>query len=58
MIGDRGESVKYALINDPTEQRLAGATLLIFANKQDLSGSLALTEIRDVRWHPQSPSVS
>jgi hypothetical protein len=30
-------------------QRLAGATLLVFANKQDLSGSMSLEEIRDVR---------
>ncbi|KAJ9122465.1 ADP-ribosylation factor-like protein 2 [Naganishia vaughanmartiniae] len=28
-------------------QRLAGATLLVFANKQDLDGSMSLTEIRD-----------
>ena len=30
------------------EDRLAGATLLVFANKQDLSGSMTLAEIRDV----------
>ncbi|KAL7420891.1 ADP-ribosylation factor-like protein 2 [Cryptotrichosporon argae] len=30
-----------------TEERLAGATLLVFANKQDLAGSLSLAEIRD-----------
>ncbi|WVQ77142.1 hypothetical protein IAR50_006825 [Cryptococcus sp. DSM 104548] len=29
------------------EERLAGATLLVFANKQDLDGSLSLEEIRD-----------
>eukprot|EP00416_Gambierdiscus_australes_P036325 CAMPEP_0171096826 /NCGR_PEP_ID=MMETSP0766_2-20121228/46036_1 /TAXON_ID=439317 /ORGANISM="Gambierdiscus australes, Strain CAWD 149" /LENGTH=184 /DNA_ID=CAMNT_0011555897 /DNA_START=232 /DNA_END=786 /DNA_ORIENTATION=+ len=29
------------------EERLAGATLLIFANKQDLPGALSATEIRD-----------
>lgn len=29
------------------EERLAGATLLIFANKQDLPGALCATEIRD-----------
>ncbi|ORX40848.1 putative ADP-ribosylation-like factor [Kockovaella imperatae] len=28
------------------EERLAGATLLVFANKQDLSGSMTLHEIR------------
>lgn len=30
------------------EERLAGATLLVFANKQDLPGSLSAEEIRDV----------
>ena len=30
------------------EERLLGATLLVFANKQDLPGSLAMEEIRDV----------
>ncbi|KAL0242036.1 hypothetical protein I308_106224 [Cryptococcus tetragattii IND107] len=29
------------------EERLAGATLLVFANKQDLAGSMLLEEIRD-----------
>ncbi|WRT70891.1 uncharacterized protein IL334_007890 [Kwoniella shivajii] len=29
------------------EERLAGATLLVFANKQDLQGSMTLEEIRD-----------
>ncbi|OWZ63692.1 hypothetical protein AYX14_06664 [Cryptococcus neoformans] len=29
------------------EERLAGATLLVFANKQDLGGSMTLEEIRD-----------
>merc|ERR1712139_531180 len=29
------------------EERLAGATLLIFANKQDLAGALSAPEIRD-----------
>lgn len=29
------------------EERLAGATLLVFANKQDLTGSLTLEQIRD-----------
>jgi len=29
------------------EERLAGATLLVFANKQDLAGSMTLEEIRD-----------
>lgn len=29
------------------EDRLAGATLLVFANKQDLPGALSSTELRD-----------
>jgi ADP-ribosylation factor-like protein 2 len=32
-------------------QRLAGATLLVFANKQDLQGSMTSPEIRDVSHH-------
>lgn len=30
-------------------QRLAGASLLVFANKQDIRGSMSDMEIRDVR---------
>ena len=30
-------------------QRLAGASLLVFANKQDIQGSMSSVEIRDVR---------
>lgn len=30
------------------EERLAGASLLVFANKQDLSGALSCEEIKDV----------
>ncbi|XP_034238286.1 ADP-ribosylation factor-like protein 2 [Thrips palmi] len=30
------------------EERLSGATLLVFANKQDLAGALSFEEIRDV----------
>jgi ADP-ribosylation factor-like protein 2 len=30
-------------------QRLAGASLLVFANKQDIQGSMIDSEIRDVR---------
>lgn len=43
-------------------QRLAGATLLIFANKQDVAGALSVAEIRDVSrifvplWSGSSPS--
>lgn len=38
-------------------QRLAGATLLVFANKQDLPGALSKEAIREVRltlWHHHS----
>lgn len=31
------------------EERLAGATLLVLANKQDLPGALSAQEIKDVR---------
>lgn len=32
------------------EERLAGATLLVLANKQDLPGALSAQEIKDVSW--------
>lgn len=38
------------------EDRLAGASLLVFVNKQDIPGSLTQDEIRDVR--PPSPFSS
>jgi signal recognition particle receptor subunit beta len=38
--------VKLMLI----KQRLSGATLLVFANKQDIGGSMSLEEIRDVSF--------
>jgi ADP-ribosylation factor-like protein 2 len=31
-------------------QRLAGATLLVFSNKQDLPGALLAEEIKDVSF--------
>lgn len=31
------------------EERLAGATLLVFANKQDIAGALSESEIKNVR---------
>ena len=37
---------EYSLVY--TLQRLAGATLLVFANKQDLPGALAAEDIRKV----------
>lgn len=32
------------------EERLAGATLLVLANKQDLPGALSAQEIKDVSF--------
>ncbi|XP_074631820.1 ADP-ribosylation factor-like protein 2 isoform X2 [Acropora palmata] len=42
-LGDCKEELKGLLL----EERLAGATLLVFANKQDLPGALSGEEIRD-----------
>lgn len=44
----RLEDCRDELHNLLKEERLAGATLLIFANKQDLSGSLSLTQLQKV----------
>ena len=38
-------------------QRLAGATLLVFANKQDLPGALSAKDIREVSDKPATPEV-
>lgn len=35
-------------------QRLAGASILVFANKQDIRGALSSEQIREVRSHPLS----
>ncbi|CAI5744014.1 unnamed protein product [Peronospora destructor] len=43
----RLESCKRELANLLTQEKLAGATLLIFANKQDLPGALPSAEIAD-----------
>lgn len=37
------------VVSDLLLQRLAGASLLVFANKQDIQGSMSSAEIRDVR---------
>ena len=34
------------------EERLAGATLLVLANKQDIPGALPVEAIEQVRWPP------
>lgn len=39
-------------------QRLAGATLLVFANKQDLPGALSKEAIREVRFIPTTNAVT
>ena len=40
--------VRYLCIIEPLLQRLVGATLLVFANKQDLPGAMSADEIREV----------
>ena len=44
----RLEDCRNELHNLLKEERLTGATLLIFANKQDLAGSLAATQLQKV----------
>jgi signal recognition particle receptor subunit beta len=38
-------------------QRLSGATLLVFSNKQDLPGALLAEEIRDVSLLPSGTYI-
>lgn len=40
------------------EERLAGATLLVLANKQDLPGALSAQEIKDVSGNKNFPNCS
>lgn len=42
----------------PSVQRLAGATLLVFANKQDLPGALSKDAIQEVATTEQFPWYS
>lgn len=44
----RLEDCRSELHNLLKEERLTGATLLIFANKQDLAGSLAAMQLQKV----------
>lgn len=44
------EQMSNTVINVISSQRLAGATLLVFANKQDLPGALSKEAIREVRF--------
>lgn len=46
----RLEDCRQELFNLLKEEKLAGATLLIFANKQDISGALTSEEIEKVRF--------
>lgn len=39
------------------EEKLAGATLLIFANKQDIGGALAVHQIQQVDYQPNVPTM-
>ncbi|KAK8850709.1 hypothetical protein IAR55_004629 [Kwoniella newhampshirensis] len=48
----RMEDCRKELVGLLQEERLAGATLLVFANKQDLDGSMTLEEIRDTLHLP------
>ena len=45
----RLEDCRDELHNLLKEERLVGATLLIFANKQDLAGSLSLSQLQKVK---------
>ena len=56
----RLEDCRAELHNLLKEERLTGATLLIFANKQDLAGSLPATQLQKVRNLTTSsmPSIS
>ncbi|ORY13434.1 ADP-ribosylation factor [Clohesyomyces aquaticus] len=38
------------------EERLMGASLLVFKNKSDVSGSMTEDEVREVGWHVTFPS--
>lgn len=51
--GGRGVGGVTPMLLHP--QRLAGATLLVFANKQDLPGALPASAIREVRQTPRCP---
>jgi ADP-ribosylation factor-like protein 2 len=44
----RLEDCRVELFSLLKEERLAGASLLVFANKQDLNGAYSLEEIREV----------
>ena len=39
-------------------QRLAGASILVFANKQDLPGALSVEEIQQVRLSSEASTLA
>ena len=60
------DSADDTLLVNKTFQRLAGASLLVFANKQDIAGAMSSSEIRDAldlhsirshNWHIWSCSA-
>lgn len=50
----RLDNCKAELHNLLQEERLAGATLLVLANKQDVPGALSSKDIKDVSFHIQT----
>lgn len=53
-----GRGSKSLAKASPDDQRLAGATLLVFANKQDLAGSLSHEQISNVRKLAESQKLT
>ncbi len=43
------EVISFPLISNLNSKKLAGASLLVFANKQDVNGALSYKEISQVR---------
>ncbi|KAL8277986.1 hypothetical protein RQP46_009618 [Phenoliferia psychrophenolica] len=54
---ERMEDCRRELAGLLLEERLAGASLLVFANKQDIKGSLTSEEIAEVRPYPHILSL-
>lgn len=50
-----GSGHLWLILPPPPPQRLAGATLLVFANKQDLPGALSKAAIQEVRTAEHFP---
>lgn len=47
-LAERLDTCRQELLNLLQQEKLIGATLVIFANKQDLDGSLSLEQIKDL----------